>query len=355
MLSTFSIANSLYALYRTKPYRFFESNGQLLKTNSNARRVQVENSPISSPLRYIKGIVMSAPIQSSDNDEENEVWEMSVWDPLPVSLRLFVLFSPAHVLVTSMFLPSHASNSNPSISIATTVLVSFLLSIQGHLLSKQYSQQSKDTMTIYREVSKEYDTKFVRPAAQKHAVRDVGTQFPHSGPVWNERRREWTAVPDVVSSTPYSSPRGFQTRPNPAYASHYDPSAAGSLQDEDSLRSQRLVTPSLKPSISHRSSTGTATTQGYAADLSSPVNVMPASSKRPSNASIGTGDGGSLGVFSHAASPLRKTASANLLRQTTTSGIDGQRRESSPLKRTSITSDTLHQRLTHARDRQSRY
>jgi hypothetical protein len=69
-----------------------------------------------------------------------------------------------------------------------------------------------------------------------------------------------------------------------------------------------------------------------------------------------TGDGGSLGVYSHAASPLRKTASANHLRQA--SERKGER-EGSPLKRgvtpgadggeRSGTSGALNQRLKDLR------
>src|SRR6201999_1525971 len=95
-------------------------------------------------------------------DENQEVWEISVWDPLPVCLRLFVLFSPGHVIITSLFLPCSPQDPQPSITIAKTILLCALLSIQGHYLQRRFSQQSKDSTSIYTEVNKEYSSKFVQ-------------------------------------------------------------------------------------------------------------------------------------------------------------------------------------------------
>jgi Protein of unknown function (DUF2418) len=351
ILTVFSITNAIYALFKTKAYRFFESNVRIIPTNTNARRVKVIDSPVSTPLRFLSTLTSSEPEEEQDLASEDEVWELKVWDPMPVSLRLFTLFSPAHVLVMAMFLPVHSKEPRPSLVIATTVFICSLLSIQGRFLANNFSQQSKDSMTIYKEVSKEYDSKFVQPNARRKPVRDVGIQFPHVGPVLVNGA--WQPVPEVVSGTPYSSPRGFQTRANPAYAAHYDPTGAGlsPSPDEDSER-RRFVTPSVK---SHQTSSYTSTTRGgYAADMSSPVHVVQAPSlSRYSNAGVGTGDGGSLGVYTHAYSPLRKAASANLLRQTG-NAADPRKRDPSPTKRTSTPGGALRERFAN-RDRQSGY
>jgi hypothetical protein len=338
-----SFLNAIYTLSRTKQYRLFHSDINKAPATASARLVKVDSSPAaSSPLRFLSDIITPTSAESRTHPDENQdVWEISVWDPLPVCLRLFVLFSPGHVCITYLFLPYSSQDPQPSITVAKTLILCALLSLQGHFLQKRFSQQSKDSTSIYSEVSKEYDSKFVLPNAHKRPVRDVGVQYPHPAPVWDDSQGKWTAVPEVVSSKTYNSPQGFQVRPNSAYASHYDrhnfsgrSSSAGS--------SRAFVTPNVRPTPAQYSS-GPA----ILSDMSSPI--RPQQSLKPfpspekhrySHSGTSTGDGGSLGVYSHAASPLRKTASANLLRQGPVSEV--RRREGSPLKRLSTPAGSIH-------------
>jgi len=170
-------------------------------------------------------------------------------------------------------------------------------------------------------------------------VRDVGIQFP-TEPVWNGQKGGWEAVAEVVSGSPYNSPRGFHTKPNAAYKSHYDPNGFGSINSQP-FQSRPVATPSMTGYNIIPPSSGTAIP-----DHSSPIRHVAAA--RPQYKSTSTGDGGSLGVYTHAASPLRKAASSNILRQGTSN--DARRREGSPLKRTSMPAEGLHQRLQNARD-----
>jgi hypothetical protein len=240
------------------------------------------------------------------------------------------------------------------VTVTQTLLLCALLSIQGHFLQKRFSQQSKDTTKIHSEVSKEYDHKFVQPSAQRNPVRDVGTQAPHKGPVWDENHGEWTAVPEVVSSKPYVSPRGFRITPNAAYArqQHDAPGMPAAAEGTSRYKTPDMLSPPHAP------------TWGAASDLSSPIRSptrpfqpakratqyshAPTTMGPAATGNVPTGDGGSLGVYTHAASPLRKAASANLLRHSAASANDGRRREGSPLKRTSTPAGGLHQRF--ARD-----
>jgi hypothetical protein len=350
ILTAFSVINALFALLRTKEYRLFHSDVKAPISAPSARRVKVDSSPAaSSPLRYLSGIIAPATDADLQNEEAPDVWELSVWDPLPVCLRLFVLFSPGHVLIVRLFLPYSAQDARPSVTVTQTLLLCALLSLQGHFLQRRFSQQSKDTTRIHSEVSKEYDYKFVHPNAHRGPVRDVGTQAPHSKPIWDENRGEWTAVPEVVSGKPYVSPRGFRIMPNSAYARQYDPNDfLNAAAATDVVK--RFKTPDIQSHPTHLS-TGPA----FSDDLSSPIRSPTSARLFPSpkraqysSAATGTGDGGSLGVYSHAASPLRKAASANLLRHA--SANDARRREGSPLKRTSTPAGGLHQRLANARD-----
>ena len=336
---------------RRKYYRLFESDVSVRPSTPSARRVKVDSSPMtSSPLRYFSDILAPPTAESRAHaDETQEVWEIAVWDPTPVCLRLFVLFSPGNVLIATLFLPYLPLDPRPSVTVAKTMFLCALLSVQGHFLQKLFSQQNKDSSSIQQEVGKEYDAKFVLPNAHRRPVRDVGIQFPHPAAVWNDETKEWQAFPEVVSGSTYLPKQGFNPKPNPVYASHYDPNPSKQAES-DSQPSRRLVTPSFRVPRAHVSS-GNAAAPEFSSPLRPPTTFRPfPSPQRPqyTNAASGSGDGGSLGVYSHAASPLRKAASSNLLRQGP--AADVRQREGSPLKRMSTPAGGLHQRLMNVRD-----
>jgi hypothetical protein len=218
----------------------------------------------------------------------------------------------------------------------------------------------------------EYDTKYVHPNINR-AARDVGIQTPprqrSKSPTHKEMGTDPMETTEVDAYPTYTIiNRGFKTRPNPAYAAQYDPDNTMNLQNT-ARASRSSVPPTYRTPAASAYSTSAFTSGATQADLSSPLRppvnlkppVFPSPQRPPSPTrhSMGgpaTGDGGSLGVYSHAASPLRKTASANHLRQA--SERKGER-EGSPLKRgvtpgadggeRSGTSGALNQRLKDLR------
>jgi hypothetical protein len=348
-LTFLSFANAALTLWQTRTYRLFNADVNAPVSSKSAYRVKVDSSPAaSSPMRFFSDLIAPAATQSETPDDAVEdVWEIPVWDPSPVCLRTSILFSPGHVIVVWLFLPYTQSDPRPSVTVFSTLALCFLLSLQGSALQYKFSQQNKDSSSIYKEVSKEYNSKYVQPNAQKRPVRDVGVQFPHPSPVWDGQKGGWEAVAEVVSGSPYNSTRGFQTKPNSAYASHYDPNHFGSISSQPS-RSRPVTTPSMRSYNMPPPSSGQPMS-----DYSSPIRHVPAARPYPPTSksqytSTGTGDGGSLGVYTHAASPLRKAASSNILKQGTSK--DGRRRDGSPLKRSSMPAEGLHQRLQNSRD-----
>lgn len=288
----------------------FESNIDQAPTTPSAKRVKVDSSPVAgSPLRYLANCITPGKAESRAHpDAHQDVWELAVWDPLPICLRLFCLFSPGHALVYWLFLPTQLSDPRPSVTIVTTIFMTVLLSAQMSYLSTSFTQQAKDSALVHKEVMKEYDTKFVHPRTQP-LMRDVGTQFSEES-AGSDRKQD-----KVDTYTPsFIIRRGFHTSPNPNYLSHVDPEG-------------------FSPTI--RKSTGTPAASSAArfpqTPYHTPGNMRDASpflrgpirqpQFRPTSTS--TGDGGSLGIFSHANSPLRKS---------TATGLD---RPGTPLKRTS--------------------
>jgi hypothetical protein len=366
VLSVLSTANAVYTFTRRKHYRFFERSVEELPATPSARRVRVDSSPLaSSPLRFVYDFMASASAESRAHpDPEREVSEVAVWDPTPLCLQLFCLFSPAHVLVYGLFLPIAPYDPWPSVTIFKTMFIAFILSVQGQLLQTYFWQLTKDKVIIHQEVLHEYDTKYVHPSINRPA-RDVGIQTPprknHNSPLHHDQGTDPMGTSEVDVYTPYTIiNRGFHINPNPSYASQYDADNVLHLQNQP-RPSAALQTPSMQP----RSfpSTTSATT---ATDLSSPLRPptqfrpqpfpSPQRQKSPQRHSMGpgSGDGGSLGVYNHAASPLRKTASANHLRKAEEQreGGGGQvrnRRDGSPLKRMSTPGTGLNQRLNELR------
>ncbi|CEJ53896.1 hypothetical protein PMG11_00231 [Penicillium brasilianum] len=327
-------ANAFCTFYRKRYYRLFESPIDRAPATSSATRVRVDSSPmIASPLRYLANAMSSESAESRAHpDAHRDVWEVAMWDPLPICIRLFCLFSPGHVLVYYLFLPTQLSDPRPSVTIVTAIFLTVLLSVQMSFVSSYYKQQAKDSMLVHREVMKEYDTKFVHPRTQP-LMRDVGTQFSEGTdltPASEGLNKVETYTPTFIIN------RGFKTSPNPNYVSHVDPEGFSPRHPVDSTPTSRSIfqtQPSLHTPVVSR-------------DGSPLVRTVNTSMRQPQfrPSSNTAGDGGSLGVYSHANSPLRKSASTAFERRVQNNGdffykergTSPLRKPSSPLKRSSL-------------------
>ncbi len=322
-LSLLSFVNAAYTFYRQRHYRLFESSIDSVPSTPSAHRVRVDSSPLSSsPLRFLSTVLAGENAEArSHPDAARDVWEVAVWDPTPVSLRMFCLFSPGHVVLYWLFLPTAVSDPRPSTTVVTAMVLAVLLSVQLWLLQSSFSQQSKDSAVIHKEVMNEYDTKYVHPRTQP-LMRDVGTQFSDSetsGHGLPQYEDEDNSV-DVYAPT-FIINRGFQTRPNPNYVKHVDPPG-----------STVRPTPSRDPSVT---TARPFQTPAHLRDASSPIRPQTAI-RQPQSRTSGSGDGGNLGVFSHANSPLRKSASTNFAGPPGVRERNPHKREGSPLKRSSL-------------------
>jgi len=329
VLSLLSFMNAAYTFYRQRHYRLFERSVENKPSTPSAHRVRVDSSPASSsPLRFLTNILGPTEAQARAHpDASRDVWEISVWDPIPICQTLFCLFSPGHIVVYWLFLPALPQDPRPSTTVVTTIALIALLSIQLTILQKSFSQQAKDSTVIHKEVLNEYDVKYVQPLA-KPLVRDVGTQFSSShhssrghSPLESKTNSVDTYVPVFVVN------RGYKNRPNPNYVDHFDPDGARLR----AITPSRSVSNGVVPSFE---------TPAHLRDVSSPIQPKTAirQPQTRTNRDAGTGGGGSLGVYSHAQSPLKKAASMQF------SSRQGEKerssspfkRESSPMKRTSV-------------------
>ena len=312
-----SFINAAWAFLRKRQYRLFEAPVDARPNTSSARRVHIDSLPpaSSSPLRLLSNMINpETPESRAYADVTRDVWELSVWDPKPSALRIFCYFSPGHILIYWLFLPTSTHDPRPSITVATTITLAALLSFQLSVLQSSFSQLAKDVSVIQKEVLNEYNVKYVHPRTQP-LVRDVGTQFS---------RKESSDAVDVYAPVTIIN-KGFHTNPNPNYLGHIGPQA---------VSSRFSPTPS-----KFNGAIPTIQTPTYLQDFSSPVQPRTALHQpqlRPTYQ--GSGDGGSLGVHTHAQSPLRRSASTNFAggcreRERT---ISPAKREGRPLKRSNL-------------------
>lgn len=330
-----SIVNAFYTFSKKRHYRLFENSIDNNPATPSAQRVRVDSSPMMpSPIRYIAKALSSESAHSrAHQDAQRDVWELAIWDPSPLCLRLFTLFSPGHVLVYWLFLPTHLSDPRPSVTIVTTIVLTFLLSVQMSFISSSYKQQAIDQKVIHKEVFKEYDTKFVQPRTHP-LMRDVGTQFSNlegdNPKTEDDLNRVETYTPTVIIN------RGFKTSPNPNYLKHVDPEG---------------LTPVRQPAASTPVSSlfqGPPTISRDGSPLARGNNRTSMRQPQFRSTATTTGDGGSLGVYSHANSPLRKSASTSFDRRLQHNGdfVYKERgttplmRGSSPLKKSSTPGTT---------------
>ncbi|KAK5108001.1 hypothetical protein LTR62_008895 [Meristemomyces frigidus] len=336
LIALFCFFNAVYTFSRKRKYRLFEQPIDIAPATPSAHRVRVGSSPMTtSPLRFLQGVIKNASAAGSRAypDAEREVWELGIWDPKPAGLTIFTLFSPGHVLLYFALLPPAAMDPRPSVTVFTALAFGALFSVQLGLLETSFSQQAKDSALVHGEVLNEYDTKFVRPSLNR-PVRDVGIQTRE-----NTQTPGGTSTREVDVYTPTTIVnRGFRVNPNTNYASQYNPDHLTTPTDGPARQpvsqlqgTSPLTTPTTNGTYvnGYTQSTYSRPSTAGLPDFSSPLKPHH---ERLRERSPAKGDGGSMGIYSHAASPLRKAASSGILRRPDEGG-----RAASPLKRVSMT------------------
>ncbi|KAK3991304.1 hypothetical protein QBC44DRAFT_323360 [Cladorrhinum sp. PSN332] len=351
-LLSISCLNAFYALTRSRTYRLFEANVETkIPSTPSAHRVRVDSTPGTfTPLRFILDFFKNETAEERAHpDKSRDVWELQVWDPYPATLRMFCLFSPGHILIYMLFLPLDGLDQHPSLKVFKILFLQAILSVQLLITHSRYTQQAKDTAIIQREVMHEYDTKFVHPRLNP-VYRDVATQV-------SINTNDSTIEQETIAiGTPLSViRRGFKTYPNPNYAKYVDPEGIVSSRKSPSpftpltsktkpkpitpgnpplsfarqLQQQSALRHNLPPQ-SQSQTTQTSTTDdddtedsiAYGESAATPytsraVGGLSPAKGTPLRTSTGvnplgipqstTNFGGSMGLYTHKDSPLKKT------------------------------------------------
>ncbi|KAI7766919.1 hypothetical protein LZL87_005219 [Fusarium oxysporum] len=303
-LIAFSFTNAFYTITRTRKYRLFLAKVDKPLSTPSARRVKVNQSSASpsTPLSYLANLITPESAESRAHpDKTSDVWELSVWDPLPVSLRLACLFGPGHVLVYMIFLPLAPLDPRPSVTVLNTLVLQALISAQLLFFCSRFAQQAKDKAVIQEQVMKEYDTKFVHPRLHP-TVRDIGTQFSTDQP---DDYQEF-----VQTGTPTVQIRhGFQVHSNPYTGTDHTPEERSLTPTSNNVMKPHMFTP---PTATRRSETFRPATNQRS---TVPRHSLPAgyTSTGTSSGVQGMNFGGNMGIYTHNKSPLKKATSLNEL------------------------------------------
>ncbi|OBT91231.1 hypothetical protein VE02_00312 [Pseudogymnoascus sp. 03VT05] len=259
LLTLLTLTNATYTFLRKRHYRLFETPLSAPPTTPSASLVRVSSPPSSSPMRLLSHLLPSPASSRAHPDPTIDVWEIAVWDPLPLALEVYTLFSPGHAVVYWMLLPV-GGGERASLTVVTALVLQGLLSLQMGVLVRGFQQKEKDGRVIQKEVLNEYDTKFVHPTLHP-VVRDVGTQISTSvsppptttstgtgpGPVGEETDFDPDAstisitAEEITTHAPTTIlRRGFKINPNPNYAAHISPHAPSAVPN-------RTLSPSIPP------------------------------------------------------------------------------------------------------------
>jgi hypothetical protein len=215
-----------------------------------------------------------------------------------MSLRLVCLFSPGHVLAYLLFLPLAPLDPQPSVTVFNTIFMQVVLSGQMLFLSSRFAQQAKDNAIIQKEVMNEYNTKFVHPRLNP-VVRDVGTQVAadHSP---KGRGFVQVGTPTTLIRKSYAMRATSQADYDDALSTGHSNTMFNSIVPR---RSEAIHTNVNQPR------SGSTFKQNMMVDQASGPAIAPVLAPGPLSATSAnaTNYGGSMGIYNHNKSPLKKT------------------------------------------------
>lgn len=375
-----SVANAFFVYTRKRHYRLFEASIDRRPGTPSANRVRVQSSPATnSPLRLIGDLVNFESAESRAHpDSTRDVWELAIWDPRPASLALLSFFSPLHILIYMFELPLDPLEPRPSVAVLKCIVLQVGLSVAMRQLQSKNDQRQRDNAIIQKEVLHEYDTKFVQPRLHP-IVRDMGTQvsMDPTDAAGDASSGDIVVDESIESGTPTTViHRGFQTHPNVNYIKHIDPDFGRQNASSSSLSSgrhsgpvaatPRHLTPAQQRPARYSDSFTPGNTSVAKSRQSMPVGVTPSYTSTGAGSSTGAGTGiigegtrartgtafvantplatvnnsvhrpsipssattnfgGSMGVYSHVNSPLKKAISMNDIGSSSAGGFQSPR------------------------------
>ncbi|ODV78147.1 uncharacterized protein CANTADRAFT_54042, partial [Suhomyces tanzawaensis NRRL Y-17324] len=91
-----------------------------------------------------------------DHKQDDEIWQLNVWDPSKFSLYVFIGLNPINSLIIHNFNPA-------SSSLLYTIMLSLSVSLTIYFFIDNFYDLLNDKQILYQEMFNEYNNKFVKP------------------------------------------------------------------------------------------------------------------------------------------------------------------------------------------------
>ncbi|KFX86493.1 hypothetical protein V490_09059, partial [Pseudogymnoascus sp. VKM F-3557] len=88
LLTLLTLTNAAYTFLRKRHYRLFETPLSAQPSTPSASLVRVSSPPSSSPMRLLSHLLPAPASSRAHPDPTTDVWELAVWDPLPLALEV---------------------------------------------------------------------------------------------------------------------------------------------------------------------------------------------------------------------------------------------------------------------------
>ncbi|KAK9460533.1 uncharacterized protein V1516DRAFT_676954 [Lipomyces oligophaga] len=226
-----SLLNTGFVFARRKKYTLFSRAADDKKMSSYSKTDSALNleSVVASEPSTPAAKVMRAFKLSGKSNEDQEFWELKVWNPSPFNLNLYTTFSPLH---------AYLMNTTTYTTFIRNVLLCVFVSLQTYILIRLFTQFSKDKQLLYSEMFEEYEKKVVRPKTsiirREVAVGTDGSVEVHTPQldrtfVTRDIRpnASSSSTPSLFATPIFVSPnKPFSTSNSPSLEAHYSAASA---------------------------------------------------------------------------------------------------------------------------------
>ncbi|KAK6465649.1 hypothetical protein DFJ63DRAFT_27718 [Scheffersomyces coipomensis] len=170
LIVAFSLFNAFQVFTSYKNYKLLYATSQPSTPSSFKGSLNESNSFIIKGINYLLSFIFGKHEIDEDEDdshiiddtvdEDEEVWQLNVWDPSHFQLHMAIPLNPINLFVIYNF-SNYTSNLLYFISLLILISTSFYFFIHKFLLLVQ------DKQILYQSMFKEYNVKFINPNLNK--------------------------------------------------------------------------------------------------------------------------------------------------------------------------------------------
>ncbi|KAK6203614.1 uncharacterized protein RJT21DRAFT_28690 [Scheffersomyces amazonensis] len=170
LIVIFGLFNTYQIITSYKNYKLLNASSKPSSPSAFKGSLNHSNSIIVKSINYLLSAIFGKPEIDEDEDEsqliddtidieDEEVWQLNIWDPSKFQLHLLIGLNPVNLFIIHFI----NNQSNLLNYVGTLGLVSITISI----MINKFTLLVKDKQILYEAMFKEYNTKFVNPKVNK--------------------------------------------------------------------------------------------------------------------------------------------------------------------------------------------